>query len=178
MATINSIARPYAQAAYEFARAKKDLSRWGMMLGTAAEAVQQQDISKVLSNSRITPEQWFLLMSDVLSSFLNESIKNFLRLLTENKRLAALPLIYSLFKEFEARDNRSAEVEVVTALPLDHPRQKQLADKLTQLLKHQVTLRCAVDENILGGVIVRAGDKVIDGSVRGQLTRLLEFAIR
>jgi F-type H+-transporting ATPase subunit delta len=178
MATINSIARPYAQAAYEFALAKKELPQWGTMLRTAAEAVQQPLVSKALSNSRVTSQQWYLLMSEILSSSLNESRKNFLRLLTENRRLSALPTIVELFKEYEARDNRESEVEVTTAVPLDKAHLQALTDKLTQVLKHQVSLRCQVDENILGGAIVRAGDKVIDGSVRGQLTRLLEFAIR
>lgn len=178
MATINSIARPYAQAAYEFALAQKDLPRWGQLLRVAAEVVQEPAVSKALSHSRISPQQWYLLMSEVLASYLNDNTKNFLRLLTENKRLSALPVIFALFKEYEARDNQSAEVDVITAVPLDKQYQQKLVDKLNQVLNHQVTLHCAVDENILGGAIVRAGDKVIDGSVRGQLTRLLEFAIR
>ena len=178
MATLTSIARPYAQAAYAFALAKKELPQWGVMLRTAAEAVQQPMLSTALSNSRVTPQQWFLLMSDVLAYSLNENRKNFLRMLTENRRLSALPAILELFKEYESRDNHESEVEVTTAVPLDKNHQQKLTDKLSQVLKHQVSLRCKVDENILGGAIVRAGDKVIDGSVRGQLTRLLEFAIR
>lgn len=178
MTNINSIARPYAQAAYQYAQAKKELPVWGNMLRTAAEAVQQPAVSKALSNTRISPQQWFLLFSDILSSSLNEERKNFLRLLTENNRLSVLPTIADLFKEYEALDNKVAEVQVTTAVPLDKNHQQKLTDKLNKLLKQQVTLHCDVDENILGGAIVRAGDKVIDGSIRGQLTRLLEFAIR
>jgi F-type H+-transporting ATPase subunit delta len=178
MTNINSIARPYAQAAYQFASAKKEAPAWGKMLERAAEAVQQPALSNLLNNSRISAAQWFSLLSDLLGTSLNEEKKNFLRLLTENHRLSALPTIAELFKEYEALDNRSAEVQVTTAIPLDKTHQQKLADKLTQVLKQQVTLHCEVDENILGGAIVRAGDKVIDGSIRGQLTRLLEFAIR
>lgn len=178
MATLTSIARPYAQAAYAFALAKKELPQWEALLRTAAEVVQQPLLFKALSNSRVSPQQWYSLMSDLLAPSLTENRKNFLRLLTENQRLSALPAILDLFKEYVARDNQASEVEVTTAVPLDKNHQQKLTDKLTQVLKHQVSLRCQVDENILGGAIVRAGDKVIDGSVRGQLTRLLEFAIR
>jgi len=178
MATLPSIARPYAQAAYEFALAKKELPQWGKMLRMAAEVVQQPLLSTILSNTRISPQQWFSLISDILSTELNEDRKNFLRLLTENKRLSALPAILEFFKEYEARDNQAAEVEVITAVPMDQPYHQKLRDKLNQMLKQKVSLRCKVDENILGGALVRIGDKVIDGSIRGQLTRLLEFAIR
>jgi F-type H+-transporting ATPase subunit delta len=178
MATLNSIARPYAQAANATALAKKELPQWESMLRIAAEAVQEPLVSKALSNSRISPQQWNALLGDILASSLNDNRKNFLRLLTENRRLSALPMILELFKEYEARDNQASEVEVTTAVPLEKNYLQKLTDKLTQVLKHPVSLRCLVDENILGGAIVRAGDKVIDGSIRGQLTRLLEFAIR
>ncbi len=178
MATLYSIARPYATAAYAFALEKKELPQWGKMLETAAQIVQQPLVLKTLSNSRVTPSQWFSLMTETVSSSLNDNQKNFMRLLTENRRLNALPLILELFKEYEARDNQASEVEVTTAVPLDGNKQQKFITKLSQVLNHQVSLRCLVDETILGGAIVRAGDKVIDGSIRGQLARLLEFAMQ
>ncbi len=178
MATLSAIARPYAHAAYEFARAEKEIRPWELMLQAAAAAIEEPELSKVLSNTCVTPQQWFSLLSEILAPHLNEKRKNFLHLLTENKRISALPAIAALFKEYEAMDNQETEIEVTTAIPLDQPYRQKLSDKLSQMLKHQVSLRCEVDGNILGGAIVRAGDKVIDGSVRGQLTRLLEFAIR
>jgi F-type H+-transporting ATPase subunit delta len=178
MATLSAIARPYAQAAYEFAQAKQEISAWQTMLAAAAQTVQQPVISNVLTNTRISSQQWYSLLVDVLKPHLNESRKNFLKLITENKRLSALPTIADLFKEYEAINNKTSEVQVTTAVPMNATQQEKLTEKLTKLLKQQVTLRCDIDENILGGAVVRAGDKVIDGSVRGQLTRLLEFAKR
>ncbi|HSW70666.1 MAG TPA: F0F1 ATP synthase subunit delta [Gammaproteobacteria bacterium] len=177
MATIASIARPYAQAAYNFALAKKELPLWEKMLQSATELVQEPRIAKLLAHSRISAQQWFLLFSEILAP-LNENTKNFLRLITENKRLSALPTILELFKEYEASDRQAVEVGVITALPLEERYHHKLKDKLTETLKQEVSLRCEVDENILGGALIRVGDKVIDGSIRGQLTRLLEFAIR
>jgi len=178
MATTYSIARPYAQAAYEFARAKKELPAWSSMLHVAAQIVERPEISKLLSNTRISAQQWFSLCSDLLASYLDQDRKNFLRLITENRRLEALPAIAELFLEYEAQDNLLSEVEVTTAVPLDKKQELSLADKLSKIFNHKVNLRCVIDEHILGGAIVRAGDKVIDGSIRGQLSRLLEFAIR
>ena len=178
MATIIAIARPYAQAAYQFASAKKELPQWGALLESAANLVKDPAVASLMTNTRILPEKWLSLFKEVLAPYLNEERQNFLRFLAENSRLSALPAIAVMFKEYEAQNNKVAEVQVTTAIPLNIKQQEKLAAKLTLSLKHQVTLRCEVDENILGGAIVRAGDKVIDGSVRGQLTRLLEFAIR
>lgn len=101
MASLQAIARPYAQAAYEFAQAKNDLVAWDNFLETAVARVQLPAVSKVLGNSRITPQQWFLLFSELLSTSLNEDRKNFLRILTENRRLVALPEIALLLKNMK-----------------------------------------------------------------------------
>src|SRR5690348_11000334 len=101
MATPNAIARPYAQAAYEFALSRKELSQWEAMFRLGAEVVEQPLIAKALSNSRVSSQQWFKLMSDLLAPTLNASRKNFLRLLTDNRRLGAFPVILDLFKEYE-----------------------------------------------------------------------------
>lgn len=178
MATLSTIARPYAQAAFEFAKGKQDIPAWDAWLQTAANVVREPTIASMLSNTRISSSQWFTLLSDILGSQLNDTRKNFLRLLSEHKRLAALPEIALLFKEYEALNNKVSEVEVTSAVPLNGSQQQKLTEKLAKTLNHQVSLRCLVDENILGGAIIKAGDKVIDGSVRGQLKRLLEFAIR
>lgn len=175
---MTAIARPYAQAAYEFAKAKQEVPLWESMLRTAASAVREPHIARLISNTRISSEQWFSLLSDILKPYLNDDRKNFIHLLTENKRLSCMPDIAELFKEYEALDNKIAEVQVTSAVPLDDKQKQKLADKLSQYFKHPVTLRCILDKNILGGFIIHAGDKVIDSSVRGQLTRLLEFVIR
>lgn len=176
MATLSVIARPYAQAAFEFAQNKKELAVWGTMLETLAATAASPAVSKLLSNTSISPQQWYALFSDVAAPYLNDSRKNFLRILTENKRLGAIAAIVELFKEYEAEHNQLSEVEVISAVPLSAVQQEKLKAKLSRLLDQEVNLRYQIDESILGGVIVRAGDKVIDGSVRGQLTRLLEFA--
>lgn len=178
MATLSAIARPYAQAAYEFAQANQEIPAWRTMLTAAAQTVQQPITSNVLTNTRISPQQWYSIFVDVLKPFLNEQRKNFIKLITENKRLSALPAIVDLFKEYEAINNSTSEVHITTVVPMNAAQQQKLTEKLIELLKQQVTLRCDIDEHILGGAIIRAGDKVIDGSIRGQLTRLLEFAKR
>jgi F-type H+-transporting ATPase subunit delta len=178
MATTSAIARPYAQAAFEYAQAQSDLPGWEAMLKSSAEAIAQPELAAIVSNTRVTSEQWFDLLSSILGPVLNDSRQNFLRLLTDNSRLAALPEIAKLFKEYEALNNKTAEAQVYTAVPMNEAQQTKLAQKLEKLFNNHITLNCQIDESILGGAVVRVGDKVIDGSVRGELTRLLDFAIR
>lgn len=178
MATLSAIARPYAQAAYEFAQAKNELPVWSIMLQTAAQAIEQPQLYQLIANTRISSQQWFSLLSDILKPYLDESRKNFLRMVTENRRVSAFPEISMLFRDYEILNKQTSEVQVTTAFHMDEKQKQSLAKKLTEFLKYRVNLLCEVDENILGGVVIRAGDKVIDGSIRGQLSRLLEFAIR
>jgi len=178
MATTSAIARPYAQAAFEFARDRNDLASWEQLLRAAAEVVQRPDLSRVLNDPRVSPQQWLVLFGDLFAPLLDESRRHFLQLLVKNRRLPAFPAIADLFAKYRARYQDTIELEVITAVATDEVYQQKLAAALTKHFKHPVSLRCTVDANILGGAMVRAGDRVIDGSVRGQLTRLLEFAIR
>jgi len=172
--TLSAVARPYAQAAYEFSETAQQISAWNALLQMAAGIVQQPEVHALLSNTCISARQWLSFFEDSLRPYLDEHRKNFLRLVMDNRRMAALPEIAVLFKEYEAIHQRIFEVQLTTAIPLDEAQKKQFTEKLSEVLKHPVSLRCVVDEHILGGALVRAGDKVIDGSVRGQLTRLLE----
>ncbi len=98
--------------------------------------------------------------------------RRFLRLLTENGRLDFLPEIAARFKELEAEDRNVAEVEVVSATQLDERQQERLAAALRTRLRREVRLHCAVDPALIGGAVVRSGDMLIDGSLRGKLERL------
>lgn len=178
MAALSALARPYAQAAYEFALSQQDVAAWDALFAAATLIIEQPALQQLLTNVLISSEQWFTLLSELLQSYLNEQRKNFLQLLCDNKRVAMIPAITQLFKEYDILNKQAAEVEITTAIPLNDQQKQQLMAKLTKLLNYQVSLRCLIDANILGGAVVRAGDKVIDGSVRGQLMRLHEFAIR
>ena len=97
---------------------------------------------------------------------------NFLSVLAENKRLALLPEIADLFTTFKANFERSVEVEVISAFELEDETTRRLSEALGRKLERSVNVRSTTDSSLLGGVLIRAGDLVIDGSVRGRLNKL------
>lgn len=172
---MTTVARPYAVAAFEYALAKNALPAWEAMLEAGALVTQDSAAQQLLSNPVMTSEQLASLYCDVLARFLDAEKTNFIHILAENHRLAVLPGIAELFKLYRAEQEKTVAVEVTSAVELDQQYQQKLAEALTRRLQRKVTLHCHVDESVLGGAIISAGDTVIDGSVRGKLNRLVEF---
>jgi F-type H+-transporting ATPase subunit delta len=171
---MTTLARPYATAAFEYALQKNMLSAWEGMLRSAAILVEQKEIVRLLSTPAVTKKKLADLFCEVLSSVLDTERKNFIRLLAEYNRLALLPDIAKLFSSYCADREKSITVQVTSAVTLDEKYQQKLAASLAKRLARQVTLQCKTDTSLLGGLIVRADDLVIDGSVRGKLNRLFE----
>lgn len=172
MAELNTVARPYTKAAFEFALAKDGLDQWAQMLATAAEVAADSVMSKVLGNPALTSEQKASAMVSVCEEYLDESGKNFISLLAENQRLNLLPEIYAQFKQLKANQQKSVDVDLTTAYELDEQQQQKLTQALSAKLGREVKLTSTVDKTILGGVVVRSQDLVIDGSVRARLAQL------
>jgi F-type H+-transporting ATPase subunit delta len=114
------------------------------------------------------------MLSDVCGDAISAQVSNFIAILAANKRLALLPEIHSMFVEFKANQEKTVDVEVVSAFDLAEEAQDRLAVSLGKKLERQVTVRTSTDSDLLGGVLIRAGDLVIDGSVRGRLNKLAE----
>lgn len=171
---LTTIARPYASAAFEYALSKHALPEWEGMLLSAATLVKLDKINLLLSSPEMSSSRLAELFSDVLAKVLDPEKINFIKLLAENKRLPVLPEIAELFANYRADYEKTIDVQVVSAIELNKSYQKKLVNKLTHRLQRRVSLQCEVDPSLLGGAIVRAGDMVIDGSVRGKLNRLLE----
>lgn len=171
---LTTIARPYARAAFEYAVAKNDLASWEGILRSAAEMVQQKPIASLLSSPQMTTKQLTDLFCDVLEKLLDTEKRNFIHVLAVNKRLPVLPDIAALFASYRAEKEKTIQVNVSSAFPLDEPYKAKFINSLAKRLQRKVSLQCDVDATLLGGAIVRAGDLVIDGSVRGKLNRLLE----
>lgn len=171
---LTTIARPYAQAAFEYALAKSDLLAWEKMLKTAASIAADKDMARLLDSPRVTQKELANIFSDILAPALDVEKKNFISLLAEYERLTALPEIAELFAAYRADYEKTVTVQVTSAVKLDESYQQKFINALTKRLQRKVALDCRVDESLLGGVMVRAGDMVIDGSVRGKLNRLLE----
>ena len=174
MAELSTLARPYAKAAFEYAAGANDLAAWSKQLATAAAVAQADNMVKVLASPSLTSEQQAQAFIDVCGDELAGHAQNFIKVLAENKRIALLPFISALFEEFKANREKSVDVEIATAFELDAGIQDQLAKALTAKLEREVNVQASIEKDLLGGVVIRAADVVIDGSVRGRLAKLAE----
>jgi F-type H+-transporting ATPase subunit delta len=174
MAELSTIARPYAKAAFEYARDNKQLSQWAEQLATVAAVTLDSTIKSVLHDPALTAQQQAETLNAVCGESLEGEARNFVAILASNKRLTLLPEICSLFAQYKANQEKSVDVEVISAFDLSDTTRDKLADVLGKKLEREVKVRTSTDSNLLGGVLIRAGDLVIDGSVRGRLNKLAE----
>jgi F-type H+-transporting ATPase subunit delta len=172
MADKSTIARPYAKAAFEEARDRKRLGPWSQALHTAAAVVSDSRVEELLGNPRVTPQELATLVIEIAGPELDEEGRNFVRTLADNQRLSLLPEISTLFDELKGEAEGVVDVTVTSAVPLDDSQRGKLAAALERRLGRTVRLQCATDPDLLGGAVLRAGDMVIDGSLRGRLERI------
>ena len=174
MAELNTVARPYTKAAFEFAQEKGTLDQWSKMLSTAAAVASDSAMANVLGNPALTSVQKAGAMVSVCEDYLDDSGKNFIQLLAGNQRLGLLQEINAQFEQLKANLLKSVDIDLTTAYELDEQQQQKLTQALIAMLGRDVTLTSTVDKSILGGVVVRTQDLVIDGSVRARLAKLAE----
>jgi F-type H+-transporting ATPase subunit delta len=172
MADKSTIARPYAKAAFEEARERGRLGPWSEALRTAATVIGDSRVAALLGNPRVTPEELAALVIEIAGPQLDEEGRNFVRTLADNRRLALLPEISALFDELKGEAEGVVDVTVTSAAPLDDSQRTKLAGALERRLGRTVRLQCATDPALIGGAVLRAGDLVIDGSLRGRLERI------
>lgn len=172
MAEKVTIARPYAKAAFAYAQKQNALARWSELLAAASAFVQDAGVERLLSSPRVTPPQLAELVSDGSGLSKDELARNFIATLAENRRLRFLPEIAAMYETLRADAENVADVEVTSAVPLDEAQRQRLTTALKIRLKRDVRLHCDVDASLVGGAIVRSGDLVIDGSLKGRIDRL------
>ena len=177
MAERTTLARPYAEAVFRLASDSSSLQRWGDVLGYFAIAVANKDLAFALGDPRISGEQVDELMASLLED-VNAQEQVLLSMLRENGKLQLLPEISVLFNELRARAEGTIDASVVSAFALDKQQVSSLAKMLKKELDRDVNITTSVDPSIIGGVIIRAGDTVIDGSVAGSLQNLTSYLTR
>ena len=172
MADKSTIARPYAKAAFEEARDHGRLGPWSAALRTAAAVIADSRVEALLGNPRVTAPELANLVIEIAGASLDEEGRNFVRTLADNRRLAMLPEISARFDELKSEAEGVIDVTVTSAAPLDEALRAKLAAALERRLRRSVRLQCATDPALIGGAVLRAGDLVIDGSLRGKLERI------
>lgn len=174
MAELSTLARPYAKAAFEYALEGNVLENWSDMLSLAAAVSQQDKVAELLASPNLTCGQQASSFISLCGEALDQQGSNFISVLAENKRLSLLPQISEQFEVFKSQQQQLVDVSLTSAFEVDESQQQALATKLRETLKREVQMHTQVDKDLLGGVLIRAGDLVIDGSVRGKLAKLAE----
>ena len=174
MAELSTLARPYAKAAFEFAVSAGELTGWSDQLSVVAAVSQVEKIHKILSSPSLTSDQQAKQFIDVCGDELSDGVRNFVEVLAENKRISLLPEIVGLFEQFKSNREKSVDVNVTTVFELNNDVQQKLSTSLSRKLDRDVNLQTTIDTTLIGGVVIRAADIVIDGSIRGRLAKLAE----
>jgi len=181
----NTVARPYARAVFEIADEAGKLGDWSESLAIAAQLLADRDLVEYLRNPEFSDAQRLDFVTGLFSKAgatilagADKNGTNFLKLLFENRRIAVLPEIATHFEALKAKIENSVDAVVTSATPLSDKQKNEIASSLQKRLGRDVRLTSEVDENLIGGAVIRAGDVVIDGSLRTRLEGLSNALIK
>jgi F-type H+-transporting ATPase subunit delta len=159
-------------AVFAQAREENDLPAWSDMLAFLDRGVTDPTMAGIIADPRVERGRLASLMLDVGEGVLSNTGKNFVRVLIENHRLALVPEIRQLYEVERADYEGSSRVEVRSAFELDDQYQKVIRDAVAKRTGRDVDFDITVDDTLIGGVVIKVGDTVIDASLRGRLDQL------
>jgi F-type H+-transporting ATPase subunit delta len=177
MAEPSTIARPYAEAAFKLADAQGKLAEWSAALAELAAVVAEPRVARATTNPGLAAAQVAGVVISILSGRLSAQAENFVRVLAQNGRLEVLGEIRAQFEALRNAREGVVEAQIASAFELDAAQLGDLVAQLEKTTGRKVRAQVSVDRELLGGVKVILGDKVIDGSARAQLGAL-EQALR
>jgi len=167
-----TLARPYARAAFDYAARADTLGTWGQALSQLAAVSRDAKVAAVLRDPAKTADARAAAIASLLDSDAPAGFTNFLHVMADNGRLSLLSEISQQFAELKAAREATVDVEVTSALDVSETEVEQLANAMAKRLDRSVSITTKTDPSLLGGAVIRAGDLVIDGSVRGRLNKL------
>tara|TARA_B100000678_G_scaffold27812_1_gene20645 strand:- start:696 stop:1235 length:540 start_codon:yes stop_codon:yes gene_type:complete len=171
-ADIYTLARPYAEAVFDIAGDDEARSQWSNALAALAAIVDNDDVAAVMASPMVSDAALADAIVGLGGADFSEQQGNFVRLLIENDRLVAAPAIAELFEARRAAAENRLDVEVTSAKSLTKKQQGALTKALETRFSRDVSLSFVEDDSIIGGLVIRAGDLVIDGSLTAQLARM------
>jgi F-type H+-transporting ATPase subunit delta len=172
-AELTTVARPYARAAFSQALDESEgLVVWGRMLALAAAAVNVDSVKTLLADPRLTTDQEAGVLLGLLGDDLSRTGRNFITLLARYGRITLLPHIATIYEQLRAQYEKTMDVSITSAFDVEAADKEKLTTALGRRLQREVTLTTAVDPTLLGGLIIRTDNTVIDNSVRGKLEKL------
>lgn len=173
MAELATLARPYAEAAFQLAAEQGLLPQWSDTLAAMANAVKHPDVASLISNPKLSAAQLTDTFASLVPSVASDSLaKNFVATLVSHERLILLPAIAVQFDKLRAEQEGFADAAVTSAFALADSELSKLVATLERRFKRKIKPHVRIDKELIGGVVVRVGDEVIDSSVRGQLAKM------
>lgn len=169
MAEAVTIARPYAEAVFKLALAKKALPEWSEMLRNAVEIAENENVKTLIGNPVVSTKQLGELLLEIGKKEFSEDGKKFLTVLAENNRVNVLPQISNLFEQLKAQHDGALEANIVSAFEISSSQLEKLIRALEKKFKRKIEAKVQVDPELIGGVKVEIGDEIFDASVKGKL---------
>jgi len=172
MSEYQTIARPYAQAVFELSRATGDFENWSQALAWISAIADDDQVQELAQNPKVDDVSLGQIFEDIAGEKLFDEARNFLRLVIANGRVFALPSIAAQFEIMRAAAEGTIEAKLISARAVTDEQQATLARSLSKKLGREVNLQVVEDPDLIGGAVLRAGDMVIDASVKGSLQKL------
>ena len=178
MAELATIARPYANAVFDVAKLNGSLDQWSAMLSVLDATSEDPRVAQMLDSPDMPAAVQAQKLAEICGDEIDASARLFLQSLADNDRLSILAEVREQFELLRAEEQRSLEVEVISAFPLTAQQSDELKTALNRRFNKEITIEASIDASLLGGALIRAGDIVIDGSVRGKLNKLAETLVQ
>ena len=174
MSEFTTAARPYAKASFEVAQAEAKQAAWSDALQFIEAVVSNDEFAAVIDSPTLGAAAIGDILIDICADKLSDTQRNFVKALAENSRLALLPEIVVLFEELHAQAENTVEATATSAYQLTDAQIQSMTDALKKKLGCEVSLTTAVDASLIGGVVIQAGDLVIDGSTKAKIGSLTQ----
>ena len=171
-------ARRYAQAAFELALEKGEVNTWSDDLGYLAEAMVSQEFSEFLDAPQVAVDQKIKLIDETVGGSISPLARNLLALLASRNSASLLSDILETYQGMLDEHRGVERAELVSAVPLSDEQRSQVENMLKEMVGKEISLTVRVDPEILGGIVARVGDRVIDGSTRTRLEGLRRELVR
>lgn len=172
MAELLTLARPYAKAAFGYASEQGTADNWSSVLQLLSALVQDEAFSAYLNRPELTPEQQVKIIVDTKAVLQDQSVSNFITLLAQNDRLNLLPDIALEFEQLKAHNQNQTDVTIESAFPLTDEQKQLLVERLSKRFNSSIDATVTVNPALIAGVVIRAGDQVIDDSAQAKLEKM------
>jgi len=172
MSSLTTLARAYAKAAFELAQGENKLAGWDDMLEAVTQVTADKAMAAWLQSPHSTPDKAVEIIIEAIGGEVDARFQAYLGVLADNDRLLLCDEITRLYRQLRQQAEKRLEVRVVSAVPLDDSQAERMQSALAKRFDCEITLKNDVDPEVLGGAVIYAGDQVIDGSIKGRLSRL------